>query len=76
MQIHCVCANLNFCAACLKPLYECKLNANYFNPSDCGVWHVPGFLALAHHCSDYRNANQRKDENRDFSPFVTVHLRG
>jgi hypothetical protein len=50
MQVHCLCQNTNLCAACLKPLYERKLNANYFDLSDGAIWHVPGFSAFAHQC--------------------------
>jgi len=51
MQVHCLCQNRNLCAACLTPLYERKLNANYFDLSDGEIWHVPGFSALAHECT-------------------------
>jgi hypothetical protein len=51
MKVHCLCQNRNFCAACLKPLYKRKLNANYFDLSDGAICHVPGFSAFAHLCS-------------------------
>jgi hypothetical protein len=58
MQVHCLRQNRNLCAACLTPLYERKLNANYFDLSDGEIWHVPGLSALAHECT--RGAASRK----------------
>jgi hypothetical protein len=50
MTVHCRCANDNRCAACGLLLYERKLNANYYNPRDGRIWHVPGFSGLGHRC--------------------------
>ncbi len=50
VRVHCRCDNWNRCAWCGKPLYERRLAANYFNPVDAKVWHVPGFTAFGHHC--------------------------
>jgi hypothetical protein len=50
MTVHCRCANDNRCAACGQPLYEHKLNANYYNPRDGQIWHVPAFCGLSHQC--------------------------
>jgi len=50
VQISCRCENENLCAACLTPLYERKLNANYYSESDGNIWHVPGYCALDHQC--------------------------
>ncbi|MBP1596782.1 MAG: hypothetical protein H6Q05_2159 [Acidobacteria bacterium] len=50
VRVHCVCENDNLCAACLKPLYGRKLNANYYSESDRKIWHVPGFHAIDHKC--------------------------
>jgi len=36
--------------ACGGFLYERKLNANYYNPRDGQIWHVPGFCAFRHRC--------------------------
>ena len=50
MTVHCGCQNDNRCAACGGFLYERKLNANYYNPRDGQIWHVPGFSAFRHEC--------------------------
>lgn len=52
MTVHCRCQNSNFCARCGQPLYLRRLNANYFDPMDNQIWHVPGFLGLSHTCRD------------------------
>ena len=51
MTVHCYCANHNRCACCNEPLFERRLNANYYDPADRGIWHVPGFSGLSHRCS-------------------------
>jgi hypothetical protein len=65
MTVHCRCANDNRCAACGLLLYERKLNANYYNPRDGRIWHVPGFSGLRHRCPGTPAAGalplQRKD---------------
>jgi len=50
VTVHCRCQNDNRCAACSGFLYERKLNANYFKPSDGHIWHVPGFCSFSHRC--------------------------
>ena len=50
MTVHCRCANDNRCAACGLLLYKRKLNANYYDPRDGKIWHVPGFDGLGHQC--------------------------
>jgi hypothetical protein len=50
MVVHCYCDNHNDCARCYRPLYERRLNANYYDPRDRGIWHVPGFCGLDHRC--------------------------
>ncbi len=50
MRVHCRCENDNRCAACGGFLYERKLNANYYDPRDRQIWHVPGFSGLSHQC--------------------------
>jgi hypothetical protein len=50
MTVHCGCQNDNRCAACGGFLYERKLNANYYNPRDGEIWHVPGFSGFRHRC--------------------------
>src|SRR6266851_5043428 len=50
MTVHCGCQNDNRCAACGGFLYERKLNANYYQPRDGRIWHVPGFCAFRHRC--------------------------
>jgi hypothetical protein len=51
MQVHCACENWNRCARCGECLYTRRLNANYFNPEDGLIWHVPGFSAFNHSCN-------------------------
>jgi len=50
MAVHCRCQNDNRCAACGESLYARKLNANYYNPGDGQIWHVPGFSGFRHRC--------------------------
>ncbi|MBA3295876.1 MAG: hypothetical protein H0U19_02995 [Acidobacteria bacterium] len=49
MPVHCRCQNHNACARCGGRLYERRLNANFYDPRDRGIWHVPG-LAIDHKC--------------------------
>jgi len=66
MTVHCGCQNDNRCAACGGSLYERKLNANYYQPRDGQIWHVPGFCAFRHRCpmplGDRDDAHARGDE--------------
>ena len=50
MTVHCFCDNHNQCARCGTQLFERRLNANYYNPHDRSIWHVPGFCGLRHQC--------------------------
>jgi hypothetical protein len=50
MKVACLCENDNRCARCLEPLAERKLNANYYDPRDGAIWHVPAFCGLGHEC--------------------------
>lgn len=50
MAVHCRCDNRNRCARCGRTLYERRLNANFYDPHDGGIWHVPGFCGLSHRC--------------------------
>jgi hypothetical protein len=59
MRIHCRCENHNRCARCGTLLYGARLNANYYNPQDNGIWHVPGFCGLSHRCDESRNQAAR-----------------
>jgi hypothetical protein len=52
MRVHCLCENVNRCAACGGLLHARMLNANYFEKSDGQIWHVPGFSGLSHHCPE------------------------
>ena len=52
MKVYCRCENDNRCARCGQPLYQFKLNANYFKEADSNIWHVPGFSGLNHVCPD------------------------
>jgi hypothetical protein len=51
MTVHCFCDNHHRCARCHERLYVRRLNANYYNPPDRGIWHVPGFCRFNHRCS-------------------------
>ncbi len=50
VRVHCRCENDDRCADCGELLHERKLNANYFDPADKHIWHVPGFSAFSHRC--------------------------
>lgn len=43
---------LVYCEKCGQPLYEYKLNANYYETEDGQIWHVPGFCGFRHVCPD------------------------
>lgn len=51
VTVHCPCENHNRCARCGGRLYGRRLNANFYEPRDRRVWHVPGFCGLSHNCS-------------------------
>ncbi|HUU35307.1 MAG TPA: hypothetical protein VMW48_14680 [Vicinamibacterales bacterium] len=50
LTVHCVCDNHNRCAGCGELLFERRLNANYYEPKDRQIWHVPGFCGFRHRC--------------------------
>jgi hypothetical protein len=52
MTVHCRCDNHNLCVECGGLLAERRLNANYYNPADRSIWHVPGFEAFGHRCAE------------------------
>jgi hypothetical protein len=54
MRVHCRCENHNRCARCGAQLYGARLNANYYDPHDGRIWHVPGFCGLGHRCASPR----------------------
>jgi len=64
MRVHCICENHNRCAACGGLLYKRRLNANYYNPTDNEIWHVPGFSGIVHKCSApfYDSEEETSDE--------------
>ncbi len=51
VRVSCRCENDNRCAGCGRLLADRKVNANYFDPDDGQIWHVPGFTALNHKCA-------------------------
>ena len=51
MTVHCRCDNHNRCGRCGAGLYERRLNANYYDPGENTVMHVPGFCCVNHRCS-------------------------
>lgn len=59
MTVHCYCDNDNRCARCHQLLYERRLNANYYDPIERRIWHIPGFRGLAHRCADQQCSDQR-----------------
>jgi hypothetical protein len=59
MTVHCYCDNKNRCARCGEPLYERRLNANYYSPRDRTIWHVPGFCGLTHRCHVQARSHRR-----------------
>jgi HTH domain len=59
MVVHCYCGNHNHCTRCYRPLYERRLNANYYDPHDRGIWHVPGFCGLDHRCPAREHSSLR-----------------
>lgn len=56
MKAYCHCQNDSLCARCGRPLYEYKLNANFYG-KDGHIWHVPGFCGLQHRCADIQDLN-------------------
>ena len=52
IRVCCRCENDNRCARCGGLLCKYKLNANFFEPADGKIWHVPGFSGLSHRCPE------------------------
>lgn len=50
MPVYCRCENHNRCGGCGAALYERRLQANYYDPVDHAIWHVPGFCCMNHKC--------------------------
>lgn len=50
MTVSCLCENKNKCGRCHELLFERKLNANFYDPSDNNIWHVPAFSGFSHIC--------------------------
>ncbi len=67
MLVHCLCDNHNRCARCGTALTQRRLNANFYDPSDGQIWHVPGFSGLGHRCpaSTERPRPTRTPEGQD-----------
>ena len=61
LTVHCRCQNDNRCAACGELLYARKLNANYYEPRDGQIWHVPGFCGFRHRCPDSTGARDDRE---------------
>ncbi len=51
MTVHCRCDNPHRCARCGAALYERRLYANYYDPVENVIWHVPGFCCVNPRCS-------------------------
>ena len=49
VRVSCLCENNNLCARCGGTIYNRKINANYYNPEDRKMWHVPSFAVLFDH---------------------------
>jgi hypothetical protein len=64
MTVPCRCANHNRCARCGEPLYDRRLNANFYDPHDRGIWHVPGFCGLDHTCGGQLGATVKTEHRR------------
>jgi hypothetical protein len=71
MTVYCRCANHNRCARCGVPLYDRRLNANFYDPHDRSIWHVPGFCGLDHRCSGQLGARVKTEHRR-----IGAHARG
>jgi hypothetical protein len=54
MRVRCRCENDTLCAQCGQPLYERRVNANFYSEADGQIWHVPGFAAFNHRCAATR----------------------
>ena len=60
MTVHCLCANHNRCARCGAQLYSRRLNANFYDPRDGVIWHVPGFCGQSHRCGSSLNDREAR----------------
>jgi hypothetical protein len=50
LPVCCPCDNDNYCAWCGEPLFERRLQCNWYDEEDRGLHYVPGFHALDHVC--------------------------
>ena len=50
LPVSCACDNDNECARCGEPLFERRLQCNWFDEDDGTLRYVPGFHALDHAC--------------------------
>jgi hypothetical protein len=50
VRVHCPCENDSRCAGCGALFDSKKLNANYFDPVDRKIYHVPALAVLQHVC--------------------------
>ena len=50
-RAYCRCENDTLCARCGRPLYDRRVNANYYDAVEGRMWQVGGFAAIAHKCS-------------------------
>jgi hypothetical protein len=80
IDVHCRCDNDSRCAACGAPLYERKVNANYYNEADGHIGHVPGFSAFNHQCARIRHPHAGSmirvvtNESEWFVDFIALVL--
>ena len=51
MPVSCACENDTLCAACGGPLWQRRINANYYDERRGAIYRVPGFKALSHDCT-------------------------
>ena len=80
MQVHCRCQNHNRCARCGQHLYRRRLNANFYEPADGQIWHVPGFSGLNHRCAGassrspcrFSGSSSRRAEPKDYTQLETA----
>jgi hypothetical protein len=76
MTVYCACENHNRCARCGEHLYEHRLNANYYNPTDRQIWHVSGFCGLSHRCGSETEAggdDHREHDHAERALGLPIH---
>lgn len=52
LPVTCLCENQNECARCGEPLFERRLQSNWYDEVDGELRYVPGFHALDHNCPE------------------------